>query len=709
MGRTGSCWGRRLGGGLLAVAMAAGCVRSGSPEHAVRAATVGTSMDARLLLVAGTTAEPALAAVERELDLIGSPFTVVTTADATMPPALSDGAAHGLYQGIISTACGSGTGPQGAFASALDAYASAFGVRVACLFAQADAAYGLAADTAADTRAAPLRLQYTEAGRAVFGWYAAPAPVDVSGVAAVLANTSDAATTPLLADGAGHAAVAVHRFADGREVLLLTFDQAPGALHSTQLLTGVVGWVTRGVFIGEKRAYFSPQPDDLFLGTRMRDGTLYRMSADDLHNVARWQEQVRGTPAGAGFRMTFPFNGSEVSDADGLTQAARELGSSFFFVSHTFDHHRLDAADYARMTEELTDDDAVMQKYAFGPYDRTSLVTPDVSGLANAAVMKAALDFGIKQVVCDTSVLGCSVAVPNTALPNPVAPALLMIPRLATDLYADVSTPAEWLAAYNSTNRAARGRDLSIDEILEHETDVLLAHLLAGDIDPVMFHQANLRVYDGSHTLLTDLIDRLLAKYAALRVLPIVSLPMDEMAARMLDRAARDGAGVAATIGPGAVMTVRASGAARVTITGAYAAGAEAYGAVTISRVDVPAGGEVTVPLAPAPGEDGGAEAAPDAAHQVAAAIPASGAGAAGGCACALPTVEPGRRARLTLGLIVLAAALAAGRSGAGRRRRGRAGGRRARGSPIGGSAPPAPDVAGGTSAAPAPGRPPRS
>jgi hypothetical protein len=653
---------------LTAVAGAAACGRgtssAGLPlERTVRAASADVSVDARLLIVAGSTAEPALAAMQRELDVIGSPYTVVTIADASAAaPPLSDGATHGLYDGIISTACGSGTGPQGAAEAALEAYARTFGVRTACVFAQADAAYGLDAGAALDTRASPLGLQYTAAGQAVFGWYAAPSPIDVSGVAAVVASAADASTTPLLADDAGHAAVAVHRFADGRELLLLTFDQAPGAVQSTQLLPGVVGWVTRGVFIGEKRAYFTPQPDDLFLGTLMRDGTLYRMSADDLRNVARWQEQVRATPVGADFRITFPFNGSEVADADGLTQAARDLGAQFFFVSHTFDHHRLDAADYARMTEELTDNDAIMNKYAFGPYDRTSLITPDVSGLGNAPVMMAALDWGIARVVCDASMPSCSVAVPNTGLPNPVVPALLMIPRLATDLYANVSTPAEWLDAYNATNRAAWGRDLTMDEILEHDANALLAHLLAGDIDPVMFHQANLRAYDGTHTLLTDLVDRLLVKYEALRVLPVVSLPMNEMGARMQDRAALETAGVSATIGPGSVITVRASQAARVPITGAYAADAEVYGAVTISRVDVPAGGEVTLPLAP-PGSDGGAggadaTAAVDAAHPaVATNVTAPG---GGGCGCALASGAPGPGARLLASLAAIAAALAA-------------------------------------------------
>src|SRR5262249_6581287 len=151
-----------------------------------------------------------------------------------------------------------------------------------------------------------------------------------------------------------------------------------------------------------------------------------------------------------GLTLTLPFNGVEVADGDPLTQAARDVGSQFQWVSHTFDHHRLDYADYARMTQELTSNDAVMTKYAFRPYDRPSLVSPDVSGLMNQPVMQAAADFGIEQLICDASYKGCDPPVPNTAITNPLVGALLMIPRIPTNLYANVSVPDDWVAQYNA-------------------------------------------------------------------------------------------------------------------------------------------------------------------------------------------------------------------------------------------------------------------
>jgi MYXO-CTERM domain-containing protein len=565
-----------------------------------------------------------------ELEEIGTPYVVVTTSSAPLAAsALSDAPGHGLYDGIVRVACGSGTGPDAASVSALDDYAAAFGIRSACLFARGDATLGLGAGASVDSRTSPVSLQYTADGANVFGWYATEAPVEVSGVAAVLSPPLDATTTPLLVDQAGNAPVAIHRFPDGRELMLLTFDQAPGAPHSSQLLCGVASWVTRGVFIGEKRAYFTPQPDDLFMGTVLSDGSYFRMSGNDLRNVARWQQQVRAMPVAAGLSITFPFVGVEVTDSDDLTQAARDVGPQFSFVSHTFDHHRLDVATYDRMTQELTSNDAVMQKYAFGPDDRTSLVTPDISGLANAQILQAALDFGIERVVCDATLASCRGPAPSTGLSNPVVPRMFMIPRLATNLYANVSTPDQWVGSYNALAGATSGGPRSIDDILDSESNTLLAHLLAGDINPVMFHQTNLRAYDGTHTLLTDLADRLIAKYAALRVLPIISLPMDEMGTRMQDRAARDPAGVSATIRPGTSITVRAAQAVGVPVTGAVGANAEAYGALTISRVTLTAGAEVTLPLAAA--GDGGAGASLKQGN-----AGAPGAGSNGGCGCAV-------------------------------------------------------------------------
>jgi hypothetical protein len=582
-----------------------------APARTTRALAADSTVAAQLLLVSVSGSEPAMAAMRAELDTIGTPYTAVTTASTPVTAAmLSDGAGHGSFNGIVVASCGGDASPDAGTIAALADYASTFGVRSVCLFAHPDSTSGLGSPSAVDTRAAPLSLSYTPAGASTFGAYTTTSSLTVSGVDAAVAPVADAgATTPLLVDGSGNAAAAIHKSADGSEQLLLTFDQAQGALHTRQLLCGLLGWVSRGVYIGEKRAYLGAQVDDIFLGTVTRSGPIYRLSSDDLQAAARWQQQVQSNALSAGVRLTFAYNGSEVNDADGLTQAAKAVGQQFQWVSHTFDHHRLDTADYARMTDELTQNDEIMKKYMFGPYDRASLVTPDISALGNAPVMQAAADYGIQRVICDGSQTNCRGTIPNTGLPNPLVPSLLMIPRIANNLYADVSTQAEWVDYYDTLHS---GQVRTIDQILDSESDTLLGYVLDGNIDPWMFHQANLRLYDGTHALLTDLLDRTLAKYAMLRVLPIVDLTMEDTGQRMLERAQRETAGVTATIHPGQSITLQATAAARVPVTGASGTGAEHYGSLVITRVDVPAGAAVSVPLAPADGAGGtGGAAAP--------------------------------------------------------------------------------------------------
>ena len=165
-------------------------------------------------------------------------------------------------------------------------------------------------------------------------------------------------------------------------------------------------------------------------------------------------------------------------------------------------------------------------------------------------------------------------------------------------------------------------------------------------------------LYDGAHALLTDLLERTLAKYAALRVLPVVSLTMERDRAAHAGAAQRESAGVIGTIVPGKTITLHATTEAHVPVTGANGRGAERYGPFAITHVDVSAGSDVTLPLAPddcAGGGDGGGL------------VGATGAGAAGsGCGC-----ETAPTTRLNGAAILLAFAAALSRPRSWLRRRG--------------------------------------
>jgi hypothetical protein len=112
-----------------------------------------------------------------------------------------------------------------------------------------------------------------------------------------------------------------------------------------------------------------------------------------------------------------------------------------------------------------------------------------------------------------------------------------------------------------------------------------------------MFHQANLRAYDGTHSLLGDLLDRTLAKYNNLFVLPILSPTMDDLGQRMAKRMQYNTAGVTARIVPGKSITLTAQQPATVPITGLHTEGNESYGGQSISYITLSAGQVVTVEL----------------------------------------------------------------------------------------------------------------
>jgi hypothetical protein len=210
--------------------------------------------------------------------------------------------------------------------------------------------------------------------------------------------------------------------------------------------------------------------------------------------------------------------------------------------------------------------------------------------------------------------LGCPK--PNQGIYNDLEPrGILMIPRYPANLFYNVSTPAEWVSEYNFIYRAYWGLDLTYTEILDKESDVWLRYLLNFDMRPVMFHQSNLRAYDGTHSLLGDLIDRTIAKYSAIANLPPQSRTQRQignlMAQRMALKAAlapASGAALTARIVPGAtsssiVLSNPTSKAVVIPITGVNSKAAtsrETYGGQTTSKFTVNNGATVTVQGAPA-------------------------------------------------------------------------------------------------------------
>jgi hypothetical protein len=615
----------RSGGAALSLAVILASISGGSLGAA---ATTTCGTDLKLLVVAANGAEPTLAAIRTTLDYLGTPYEVVVAAtDPAITPAKLSAGCRSYYQGTVLTSAELVyESAPGTYVSAfepgeqatLDAFAAQTGTRQLVWYSGwTGPARGINWPSGGvDTGATPLTASFTPAGASVFSHVNTANPLVIKHAWTYLSTPADANATPLLVDGAGHSLAVAAKFPDGRETLTLTFDSNPHLTHAQVLGYDLVNWVTRGVFLGERKVYMSPQIDDLFLantmwtpdtpcGTPIDNTTAeFRMKGSDYKALIAWQKKLQLNPLTSKVKLTWAFNGwgasGSVYQPDDLTPIVAKNAPQFHFVSHTWTHPMLDTATAGDVRAELLYNTALGNYFGLRP-DQRALVTPNVSGLTNPNAMKTAYALGVRYVVTDTSQPGYDNPTPNTGLYNPLAPKLYMIPRYPTNLYFNVSTPEEWAAEYNcmygvqGTNYW--GRDLTYAEILDNISDTWVSYLLNGDLNPLMFHQPNTRAYDGVHSLLGDLIDLTVAKYGKLVKFPILSPSMSAVGDLMVARQTYNEAGVTATLVPGVGVVVSAVKTATVPITGVKITGAQMYAGHYVAQVPLTAGQQKTLTI----------------------------------------------------------------------------------------------------------------
>lgn len=569
------------------------------------------STDMRLLVVAADGNESTLPAIRETLDYLGTPYTVYLAANnpgGLTPDKLSDGC-RGFYQGVILATGNLAYNPNGgadarsaltdAEWEALRGYEEEFDVRRAAWYAYPSPDYGLESPERVNTAKEPLEAQFTEAGKDVFSYVNAQNPLTIRDAFAYPAEPTDESTTPLLTDGEGDTLAAVSKHPGGRETLALTFDSAPRLLHSTVLSYGLVNWVTKGLFLGERRVYLSAQVDDFLIPNELAAGGTYRVTGDDLRAVLDWQDGIREQPATRRFRLDMAYNAYGATGLyapDMLTPAARENQDEFKWINHTYQHLDLDELDYSAVLPEVQENNEWARQTRLDSYDPVNLVTPEYSGLRNPQMMQAAYDSGVRYMVGDDSKPAYDNPSPNAGRYHPLQPEILLIPRHAVNLFFDVSTPEQWVAEYNQRYEDFWGRSLTYEEVLDRESDILLSYLLEGDMDPLMFHQANLRAYDGGHTLLGDLLDRTLEKYNRFYKLPVRSPAMEDLGRRMEERMRYNQAEVKASASEEEIR-LTAQRDVRVPVTGLRSQDAESYGGQPTSYLSLNAGETVTISL----------------------------------------------------------------------------------------------------------------
>ncbi len=576
-------------------------------------AAAETTLEAKILVVSADGNEPGLSTIEQVLGYLGTPYTlfVSTQKPGGLTPNFLASGNHGHFQGVILATSSLGYFDGGTWRSALSLeewqaladYETNFSVRQVTWYTYPTAALGFEGASAQDTSVTPLPIRRTEEGRQVFS-YLTDAPLQVHMAYSYRARAAPG-TTPLLQDEGGHALAVVATLKDGRENLALTFDGNQHLTHAIALSHGVVSWVTRGLFLGYRRVFIGAQVDDVFLDNDLwnePETHTYRMTDKDLDAAAKWQKKARKRLRSEDFMLDMAYNGlgtdpTEFPDQK-LVKKTRKLEKDFKWISHTYTHPYLDELDYETVYTELKKNLDVATELKLESFSEKSLVTPNITGLYNPDAMHAAYDLGVRYVVSDTSLPGQGMTIPNTALRNFVMPEMLMIPRRPTNLFYNVSNPEQWAGEYNMLYRAYWGRDLTYEEILDKESEVLLRYLLKGELAPWMFHQANLRFYEKDRSLLTDLLDATFEKYQRLYWLPLYSPSMEELGSLAKERLLYNEAEVSARLIPGQSLVLSANHDVVVPVTGLITPGATWYGGEAITFVQVRAGKPVSLSLA---------------------------------------------------------------------------------------------------------------
>jgi hypothetical protein len=524
----------------------------------------------KLLVISAYREDPNLDAICSLLNWVGVPYDVLVATEETLSQERLwiGGRAH--YQGVVIT-----TGNLGQWNCSTEQWESVlsaeqwallwrfearFGIRQLTLFAQPGGEpddYGLELEQSFDTKESPLAVTFTALGRSCFSYLKPACSIPISDAWVSLTTPKDACVEPLLVTPQGQCVAAIRRYADGREHLALTMTHNPHLLHTLLLGYGLVNWVTRRLFIGQRHFYLSLQVDDIFNFNHLWDtaalveerGPVYRLNQWDVEAMARWLKRIQ-REYNCEITLDLAFNGAgalSITPEDALVESLLEQQTLFRWINHSYTHQLLDHANYAVSLFEIQRNHNAALMLNLQRYEAECMVTPDVSGLENPEFLRAANDAGLRYLVSDTSQAGWGNPAPNVGIVCQFEPNLLLIPRHANNLFYDVSTPAEWVSKYNHMYRSFWGRDLTIDEIVEREAENILRYLLRFDLNPHMFHQVNLRAYDKEHSLLSDLIDRVLARYQSYYGdAPIISLSMRQIGEAMNRRAACNAANVQA-------------------------------------------------------------------------------------------------------------------------------------------------------------------
>ncbi len=623
-------------------------------------AAVIPSVQMKILVLGDDVNDFSYQSITAFLNQMGVPFQAIPLDTLTPDgngnrlssvPLTDPSTGQGLYQGLIYTDSTFGVCNPNCISllstgdwTTLSDYTAQYHVRVVTYYTYPDPKWGLTpvGSGAGYSASSPLQVRLSTAGASVFSYInsANPVPVAGSGSGSIWvyqAKTTAAAgetTTPLLTVGNNVVGV-THTNSSGQETLSLTMDNFPTLLHSLAFSYGVINWVTKGVFLGQRQIYLNPQDDDLLLGNRLYAPTLPQCPIDpscpdivgtsaDMQALANWQATKRQDPQVPYLRTTFAVVGIGSTPGfapipDTIPPAMTSLASEFGWINHTYTHlvqdcytlSPLGACVPETLAQSLFD---IQMNAAFMagqsvPYDSTGLVTPQNGGLDNLAFFQAAAQEGITSVITVDNPPS-----PGTGATS-IVPSIVLVTRRITNLFTDVdspltgvygSLPDEYNANYGPNGtQPFFNQNQTYAQIIDNESTLLLLNsLLPYEVYPLSFHTSNSIAYDGVHSIMTDLLDATIQKYEKLINLPLYTLKdMRDMAPLLLNRASYNASGVTGVYTPGVSVVLKTNKAGVIPVTGACSLSAcPTYGGQMQDSVPMAANSTVTLSLSAAVG-----------------------------------------------------------------------------------------------------------
>lgn len=622
---------------------------------------VGGKVALRLLVVGASPDDVGVAALEALLDQVGVPYETLIGSQETLTwERLVDADGIGRFQGVLLTSNNLSYFDGMAWQSAFDAdewntlwsYEREYGVRQVSLYTYPSSwpeDYGIAFAGVHVTMSDALPASLTRDGQRAFDYLQRTARVPIRYAYTYLAAIDPASTsfavTPLFTDPSGNVLGVTSVSADGRERLALTFSNGRYLVHTELVGYGLLRWVTRGVFLGERSLYFMADVDDWFLPNDVWDvdtdtvlPEAYRLTARDVQALSRSQTDLRNRYRQAQeFTVNLAYNGIGANTAasascnpnarsvDPLTSVSRCLRDSFRWLNHSYSHEYFDFLSYDDSRFEIRENRQVATRLGIRQPNRV-LITGDVSGLgwynedgegpktdhglgaSNPQFLAAARSLNVNVVASNASVPSHAPDCWGCGVYHPLEPSILLVPRWPTNVFYMVMTPQQMADAYNAVygpNGAAPywDHDLSYEEILEAETEIALYHVLTFSPYPHFFHAANTYEYAPGRSILHDFLERLFARYADYYRLDLRSPDWSALANRVADRTSFMHSRAAGVWDRSAnTVTVTTPVGGTIFLTGARTGDVTLYGGEPTSRFTLPAGGSrtVAVPALPA-------------------------------------------------------------------------------------------------------------